>query len=262
MKLTRFLGCTFAVLLPSLALANPAQIVQSISALRTGNFGNSPILVLSAFNIGNTVGGGLLVQVPSDKTSHDDSCRIYIDAAGHRFYREISGNGLNVTMCGAVPDNKTDATGAFQSAETVAAANGYEVLCGGRYVVGSSGQTITMSAGVRHQGSGQDQCSIRVPLTLGKTIVSLKTNADTGPGNAILHLPSTSGVVDGMRITNLSSKTVPAVAEVLSHTLTTVTMTVNAVGAGVRTSDNIVFGAWMFRLREPNGLATVESTLR
>ena len=249
----------FAFLLPSLALAAPPEVVPSIVALRSGNFGSYSVLLLTAFSAGGSVGGGILVQRPSDTTSRDDNCRIYVDAAGHRFYRGISGSGFDVTMCGAIPDNTTDATGAFQSAENVAAATGYELLCRGHYVVGSSAQTITMGAGVKHQGSGQEQCSIRVPLKVGTTIVALKTNAGTGPGNAVLNFSSTAGIVDGMRVTNLSSKTIPAVAEVLSHTPTTVTMTVNAIGGGVKSADSIVFGAWMFRLREPNGLATVEA---
>ena len=259
MKFIRLLISAFAFLLPSLASAAAPEVVPSIVALRSGNFGNYPVLLLTAFSSGGSVGGGILVQHPSDVTSRDDNCRIYVDAAGHRFYRQISGNGLDVTMCGAVPDNSTDATSTFQAAENVAAENKYEILCRGSFVVGSSAQSITMGAGVKHQGSGQSQCSIRVPLKIGTTIISPKLSAATNPGTAVLHFASTAGIVDGMRVTNLSAKSIPAVAEVLGHTPTTVTMTVAAVGPGVRTSDTIVFGAWMFRLRQPNGSGAVEA---
>jgi hypothetical protein len=75
-------------------------------------------------------------------------------------------------------------------------------------------------------------------------VFTYATNATTAAGTAVLHFASTAGVVDGSQIVDSSNATViPVGTTVLSHTATTVTMSANAIGAGVGNGDVITFGA-------------------
>lgn len=71
---------------------------------------------------------------------------------------------------------------------------------------------------------------------------AMATNAATAAGNAVLHFASTTGVVDGTPVNNLTiGGVIPAGTTVLSHTATTVTMSASATGAGVGSGDSIAF---------------------
>src|ERR1700733_11553668 len=103
MKLSIFSFVAIAglIALQLAATASPSQAVPSIAALRGGNFGGTQTITLASFYAGSSTGGGTLVANSGDTTSADDSCTIYLDAAGHRFRRSLTGNALNVAMCGA-----------------------------------------------------------------------------------------------------------------------------------------------------------------
>lgn len=71
------------------------------------------------------------------------------------------------------------------------------------------------------------------------------TNGATASGNAVLHFATTpTWVVAGMVVSNLTTPaSIPASATVLSTTVNTVTMSVNAAGAGVANGDSIIFSS-------------------
>lgn len=62
-----------------------------------------------------TAGGGDLELNPNDLTSAANGCRIYVDAANHRYYRNIEPGMLPITDCGAVADNATDNSTAIET---------------------------------------------------------------------------------------------------------------------------------------------------
>jgi hypothetical protein len=69
----------------------------------------------------------------------------------------------------------------------------------------------------------------------------LTTNAVTAAGSAILHFATTTGIVAGMPVSDLTNAVVPAGATVLSTTATTVTISANVTGTGVAIGDGISF---------------------
>jgi hypothetical protein len=72
--------------------------------------------------------------------------------------------------------------------------------------------------------------------------VALTTNAITAAGNNVLHFAATTGVVDGyFMFDNQNGATVPVGARVVSHTGTTVTLSVNAIGSGVGGAQALLF---------------------
>lgn len=62
----------------------------------------------------NGQGGGNFVYVSSDTTSLDNRCTIIVDAALHRYYRQMTGP-VSVMDCGATGDGVTDDTAAMQA---------------------------------------------------------------------------------------------------------------------------------------------------
>jgi hypothetical protein len=204
-------------------------------------------------------GGGIFVR-EANSAKPNNSCTIFsANGSTGKWIRQISDSRLDYRMCGAISDNATDATAALQAAEYIAAREGYEIVCKGNYRVNSNGMPIIMGIGVKHIGSGPGQCNLTQAFILGKNLISVSASGATLRGNAVLHLSSTKGVKNGMKITNLTSNTVDAAAEVVSYTDTTVTMNIPATESGVRTGDNLVFAPWMFRLQNPKGLASVEA---
>ena len=144
-KIRLFLSAVLLLLaLPALA-AQP-EIVGSIYALNAADWSAYPVLSLTAYYSGGTTGGGTLVYVSSDTTSPTDYCTIFIDSAGHRFYRELNGTPLDVTMCGAHWDGSTDDASAINYAYVAAARIGRALTCPGG--TGKIGSTITPQPGV------------------------------------------------------------------------------------------------------------------
>ena len=124
-------AATIVLVTPNEARAAQPEIVASIAALNSGNWGSYPVLTLSSYYAGGSAGGGTLVYMPSDTTSATDSCVIFLDNAGHRFYRQLSGKTLDVTMCGAHWDNATDDASAINAAYVAANRIGSALSCPG-----------------------------------------------------------------------------------------------------------------------------------
>lgn len=98
------------------AAYNPAWIttINSVAQLTSGNWSNYPYLNLVSYVAGKNKGGGLIYLATTDKASGSNFCTIFVDAAGNRFYRELT-SALQVTQCGALGDGSTDDTAAEQA---------------------------------------------------------------------------------------------------------------------------------------------------
>lgn len=138
----------------SAAYAAQPEIVTSVAALAGGNWGAYPVLRLQSYYSGGVSGGGTLVLVPGDTTSATDNCAIFVDNSGHRFYRELNGTPLDVTMCGAHWDNSSDDADAITYGFTAAARLGSELTCPGG--TGKIGSTVTPKAGVIFRCQGME----------------------------------------------------------------------------------------------------------
>jgi hypothetical protein len=162
--------------------------VANIAALRAGNFSTYPNLLLSGFRSSADGGEGDLVAVPSDTTSGDNSCTIYVDAVGTRFYRlkESSRFGINFYQCGAYGDGIHNDSGAIQAA--ISAVGSAGTPYGGQYarvicpagsfllnsgVVISPGQRIEL---VGQHVSGVAGCQIKAGTT-GIDMVTVEADA-------------------------------------------------------------------------------------
>lgn len=133
-----FLACAGA------ASAASPQIVASVAALRAGNFLSFPSVTLTGWNAGSTYGGGAVNYVASDTTSPDNGCTIFVDAAGHRFYRDLGAASLTLQMCGGVPDGTTNNVAALTRLNAAAPTSG-AVIQGGVFAVASN---ISVTANV------------------------------------------------------------------------------------------------------------------
>ena len=132
----RILGILLFILFASIGRMDalwaqvPVQAVANVAALRAGNFTAYPNLRLNGYYTAADGGEGALVLVPSDTTSADNNCTIFVDAANNRFYRlkETVRYQVSFYQCGARGNGVADDTNAIQwaisAATTMAAPSG------------------------------------------------------------------------------------------------------------------------------------------
>jgi hypothetical protein len=173
------------------AVPPTVYVVDSVATLRTGNFSAYPNLRLSGWRTAGDGGEGNLIAIPSDTSSSDNSCTIYVDVVGTRFYR-LENNArkeINFYQCGAYGDgtasHAVDTTNAISNAiaaaTTIGAPNGgvyARVVCpAGVFLING----ITISAGQRIELVGQHTAGVSgCQIKSSSTSVDLITvNADT-----------------------------------------------------------------------------------
>ena len=120
--------CCSAIVLP-LALiwrnlsAQSASTVETVANLRART--SSPTSVnLQGYYAAGDNGGGAFVYDPSDTSAPDNGGTIIVDAAGHRYHRQVSGC-LSVKYFGAKMDGTTNDSVPFQNTIDAAVATGY-----------------------------------------------------------------------------------------------------------------------------------------
>jgi hypothetical protein len=89
--------CILLLLRCEIVLAAPPT-VRSVKELRASDFGGERALILSGYYEGSPRGGGVLTATANGA---DDGCLVYADKGGHKFKRNLNGQPLDVTMCGA-----------------------------------------------------------------------------------------------------------------------------------------------------------------
>ncbi len=89
--------------------------IASISALRALTVTTNPQLYLQGYVADGDGGQGNFYYDPTDTTSSDNGGTIIVDAAGHRWKRDVSGP-IHVKWFGAKCDGATDDSAAFQAA--------------------------------------------------------------------------------------------------------------------------------------------------
>jgi hypothetical protein len=91
----------------------------------------------------------------------------------------------------------------------------------------------------------QFQSRVRYAMSVAAASVyseAFVANGATASANAVLHFASTTGIVAGMPVFDLTTAgVIPAGTTVLSLTATTVTISANVTGAGVAIGDSISF---------------------
>jgi hypothetical protein len=161
--------------------------IANVATLRAGNFTAYPNLRLNGWYTAGDGGEGELVAVPSDTTSADNSCTIYVDAAGNRFYRLMKDNprnAINFYQCGAHGDDATSDTNAIQAAINAAGTVGTpyggttaRIFCPAGIFL-TSGNTIAAGTRIELVGehvSGGAGCEIKAAST---SVNILTVNAD------------------------------------------------------------------------------------
>ena len=180
-----FMAMGFSVL----AQSTPATVyvVASVPALRVGNFTSYPNLRLTGWNTLADGGEGDLVLDPSDTSTADNSCTVYVDSVGNRFKRMMENNAkneINLYQCGAYGDGTHSDTAAIKNAINAVAAVG--VPYGGNFgrikcpagVFLTSGNIIPAGQRIELVGehvSGVAGCEIKASST---SIDVLTVNAD------------------------------------------------------------------------------------
>lgn len=123
----------------------------------------------------NNKGGGIFNFNPSDTTTADNGCTIFVDTADRRWYRLYSGL-LNAQACGAQGDGSTDDTTAIQAA----------LALGGVYLPGTSAYykvsaTLTMSrTGQQLRGESEYSTTIKSTSASAPLILFSTTSPITG----------------------------------------------------------------------------------
>lgn len=134
----------------AMAAYNPAWItgVDSANLLVSGNWSNYPYVNLTSYVLGKNKGGGIVYLNSTDTTSAQNACTIFVDAAGNRFYRELTGP-MTSSQCGAIGDNVADDTSALQAGLNVIAngpvVNMIQGAQGGEFLVDPGTFKITAS---------------------------------------------------------------------------------------------------------------------
>jgi hypothetical protein len=94
-------------------------VFANIAALRANVAVGGNVYVQGYVNISDG-GEGNFNYVSTDVTTADNSCTIFVDAAGHRWYRSLSGaSGISFKWCGAKGDGVTNDQTAIQAAINV-----------------------------------------------------------------------------------------------------------------------------------------------
>lgn len=175
--------------------------VPTIAALRLNSF-PTPTLYVQGFRSLNDGGQGPVNYDASDSTTADNSCTVYVDAAGHRYKRDTQGQGVNFFWCGAYGDNSHDDTTALQAALTVAsaatnpgvygvnspAAGSSSAFCGTGYFKVSGTLTLTGFISLVGQGNTTDGAGCRIKqVTAGIPLLQVAAGSDGNSASIYLH---------------------------------------------------------------------------
>jgi hypothetical protein len=130
----------------------------ALRAMTAATLPNSDVQVRSYAGTG-TKGGGRFVYVSTDTTGADNGGTIIIDASGRRWYRDGWQNEpVNVNWFGAVGDNTTDDTAAFNAAfNAIRIAGGALIIPAGNYrLTAAISVTLGTNAVISILGAGAD----------------------------------------------------------------------------------------------------------
>ncbi|MDO5058769.1 MAG: phage tail protein [Neisseria sp.] len=114
------------------SVAKAAFPVSSTAELRRLNQPKARAVILAGYHAGSTLGGGIFVADPSDKTTRDNGGTVIVDAAGTRWKR--LDKHITPFHFGAKGDGQTDDTAAFRALEAVVKRADID-LCGGTFAV-------------------------------------------------------------------------------------------------------------------------------
>lgn len=213
--------CTWATPSGSGNVSGPGSSVNLDCALYSGtsgtvlqDLGGCPIVfgtvtslrantaaIKSVYLLGYTTqsdgGEGILNYVPSDVTSTDNGCTIFVDSSNHRYYRTAAYGSVNVKWCGATGNGSTNDAAAINAAVQIAC-NGNATIANptpfiggaaffppGNYVVDGGINLHDLSGGYQSGG-----CSLRGS---GNNATMLLTK--TGGTNNMLDIIGTSNVI-------------------------------------------------------------------
>lgn len=110
----------------------------SIAALRAYD-GPFTTVYVTCYNDPTGPQAGFFTVLPTDTTSADDSGTIIVDVTGRRWYRQFTGQRLDVKWFGAFGNGVADDTVAFQRAINACFARGFDLLVSaGVYMVRES----------------------------------------------------------------------------------------------------------------------------
>lgn len=95
-------------------VAQAVAYTTNIASLRLNTLAYPSINVEGYYSAGDA-GGGLFNLVPPDTTSADNGGAIIVDAAGHRYYRNLGNGQVNAKWFGAAGDDSTNDTTSLQN---------------------------------------------------------------------------------------------------------------------------------------------------
>lgn len=100
----------------------PAETLSTVADLRSNREPYRAVTLLGYRREGDG-GEGLLTFDAADTTSADNGCTIFVDAAGHRYRRELS-TAIRLEQCGGSADGRTDNLRAMNAAMAACAPHG------------------------------------------------------------------------------------------------------------------------------------------
>jgi hypothetical protein len=186
------LGAANAALLDGFLAGVEAIVVGSVAALRalTSAYSGTAAVVSSYYAAGFT-GGGLVIHDASDVVTADNGVTVFVDAAGKRWKRELSGSP-SLDMAGGIGDGVTDNEAAFT------ACDGLVVPV---FVPAGIYRLITYKPTGSYFGEGElDYDGEAVTIKLGRTATIVNTDPTTPPSGD----PEEEGDVDVNRQLNFA----------------------------------------------------------
>ncbi len=182
---------------------NGAAPLSSVAALRAWAAQPLPVLYLRGWYADGDGGEGFFRYDASDTTSPDNGGTVLVDAAGHRYKRNLEGAAPTNRMFGAKADGVTDDTAATQALIAWCKANGYREA----WIIPGTGPSIInapleLAAGggvslecvsLRGLGSVDRDCSAGAVLKAGTAL----------GGNPIVQVTGWSGGRVNCRVENI-----------------------------------------------------------